>query len=384
MRLLALTAILLWLVLPLPAADAVQGHVRVLTNWQDTTTMSPSQWNSAAQLRLHDTYSLSPSFSFEWGGTATSWYRQHPTPWQTSHPNQSVDLSKNDGENDHFTSQLDLDRCAFNTTLGRHQITLGRQAIGFGRITLYSPLDIIAPFAPDALITDIRPGIDALRWNVNFNASSQLQAIQIWGEDTTENSTLVAFETLRNWGDLLLLGGKLAGRPMFGIGVAGQWRGVGIKAEAATYGCKPRNDGKDPHDEFTIAALELDARLFADSYLTVDYLFNGCGSDHPQNAATLLSSAFYQEQRAYLTGRHYLMASLSAELHPLITVELFTLLNLGDCSALVRPGLKASLSDNLGLDLHYAWTVGKRSASGPKSEFGDQGNLATLFLSYYF
>nr|WP_320048327.1 hypothetical protein [uncultured Desulfuromonas sp.] len=384
MRGFALTAIFVSLALLPSAADAIQGHVRVLTTWQDTTTTSLSQWNGAAQLRLHDTYALSSSFSFEWGGTATSWYRQHPTPWQTTHPSQAVDLSKRDGEDDHNTSQLDLDRCALSTTLGRHQITLGRQAIGFGRITLYSPLDIIAPFAPDALITDVRPGIDALRWNVNLSASSQLQAIQIWGEDTTGNGTLVAFETLRNWGDLLLLGGELAGRPMFGLGVAGQWHGVGIKAEAATYGCKPRDEGKDPHDKFTIAALELDARLFADIYLTIDYLFNGCGSDHPKDAAMLLSSAFYQEQRAYLTGRHYLVSSLSAELHPLITMELFTLINLGDGSVLVRPGLNASLSDNLSLDLHYAWMVGKQSASVPKSEFGDQGDLATLFLSYYF
>ncbi|EAT14674.1 hypothetical protein HTZ97_03900 [Desulfuromonas acetoxidans] len=384
MRLCVLITILLGL-MPLSPAEAIQGHTRLISTWQDTTLFYPSQWSSAAELRVHDKRSLTSSSSFEWGATATSWYRQHPSAWQTVRPNQRIDLTKVTGENDHSTSRGEIDRLAIHATIDRHQLTVGRQAIGFGRIVLYSPLDIIAPFAPDALITDVRPGIDALRWNINLSAASQLQAIHIWGQDNADNSTLVAFEALLDWGDLLLLGGELAGRPMMGAGIAGQWSGIGLKLEATTYGRKPHRDGDDPHDEFTIAAVECDARLFDDVYLTVDYLFNGCGSDKPEDATAILASAFYQEQRAYLSGRHYLISALSAELHPLVTAELFGLLNLEDHSVMIRPGLNVSLSDNLSLDMHYAWLAGHRgSVSQPASEFGDQGDQASVFLSYYF
>jgi len=383
-RLLILLTFLgcLW---PLTSAIAVQGHTRLLATWQDTTAYSASQWDSAAELRLHDKQPLTSALSFEWGATATLWYRQHPTRWQAVRPNQQIDLTKVTGEANHCTTQSEIDRLALHANIGRHQVTVGRQAIGFGRIVLYSPLDIIAPFAPDALITDVRPGIDAVRWNINLTAASQLQAIHIWGPDNRENSSLVALESLFDWGDLLLLGGELAGRPLAGAGIASQWGGIGIKLEATTYGRKPHRDGDDPHDEFTIAAVECDARLFDDVYLTVDYLFNGCGSDDPEDATAILASAFYQEQRAYLSGRHYLISVLSAEVHPLVTAELFSLLNLGDHSVMIRPGLSVSLSDNLSLDVHYAWLEGHQgSVSQPASEFGNQGDLASVFLSYYF
>ncbi len=374
-----------FILFPAQFAAAVQGHSRLLTTYQDSSPVQPSQWIGAVELRLHDNQPLTSSLSWQWGATATGWYRQHPTTWADVQSNQRMDLTHVTGDERHWTTQAEIDRLALHANIGRHQITLGRQAIGFGRIALYSPLDIIAPFAPDALITDVRPGIDALRWNINLTASSQLQAIQIWGQDSGDNSLLLALETLFDWGDLLLLGGELAGRPMLGAGIASQWAGIGIKCEATTYGRKPQQDGNDPHDEFTIAAVECDARLFADVYLTMDYLFNGCGSDHPHEAKTILASAFYQEQRAYLTGRHYLISSLSAELHPLLTVELFSLINLGDHSAMIRPGLSISLSDNLSLDLHYAWLDGHHgTALQPASEFGDQGDLSSLFLSYYF
>jgi hypothetical protein len=382
---LAVSLVLLWLTAtPL---WALQGHLRALGSYQDASPASqqPSQWNSVGQWRLAESFSPSSSLTLELAATATGWYRQHPTPYDEATANQRLDLTHASDDSHHTLYLTNIDRLNLKWSHGDHLITVGRQAIGFGRIVLNSPLDIIAPFAPSALITDVRPGIDALRWNFNPTAASQLQAVQVWGDNRNNNSSVISFEALLDGGDLLFLTGWLGSRPVLGLGLAGQIAGIGIKLEATSYGGKSEQDAEDVHDEFTIAAIEFDARLVDDVYLTVDYLFNGCGSPDAEDIPDLLSSAFYQEQRAYLTGRHYLLVSVSAQLHPLLTLELFTINNLDDQSLLVRPGLTASLSDNLSLDVHYTFFSGSSPHdASPTSEFGGQGDLATVYISYYF
>ncbi len=48
-------------------------------------------------------------------------------------------------------------------TRGPVTITLGRQPVSFGRAKLWSPMDLVAPFALTEVDTEYRPGADAVR-----------------------------------------------------------------------------------------------------------------------------------------------------------------------------------------------------------------------------
>lgn len=76
---------------------------------------------------------------------------------------RTVDLTESWGEGHSLRGQLQVNRLHLSGRTAHLEWDAGRQAIGFGRILLASPLDVIAPFAPDAVDTEIRPGVDALK-----------------------------------------------------------------------------------------------------------------------------------------------------------------------------------------------------------------------------
>ncbi|MEJ2201785.1 MAG: hypothetical protein P8X63_12355, partial [Desulfuromonadaceae bacterium] len=269
----------------------------------------------------------------------------------------------------------------------------GRQAIGFGRISLFSPLDIIAPFPPDALDTDIRPGVDALRASRYFGMAGQVSAAMVLGRTEEQNSYVLYGEN--NWAgiDVLAITGRLRRRPMVGLGFATQLAGMGVKGEAVRYeGQGVGQPGGDLHEHFTIAGVELDYRFDNGLILFVQYLYNGAGVDHPEQYGQVAASAPLQEGLSYLLGRHYLLLAPSYELHPLVTVNGLWLWNLQDHSYLFRPLLHISLSDNWTLDLFWNMTQGKKPAEldpavpipASSSEFGATSNSGGLLLKYFF
>ncbi|MEA3465428.1 MAG: hypothetical protein U9R29_05400 [Thermodesulfobacteriota bacterium] len=396
-----LSPVALWLiVLPLFAHAAnyasaaspdatLHGHLKSFSQLlqRSPNGQKSSQWLSFGQLRLQSTNEFNPTLIGTVAATYTALQRQHPDQLHnTTSANQHLDLTSTIGSNNHLLRQLEIDRLNLHWQWAEHEVIIGRQAVGFGRIGLYSPLDIIAPFAPIALITDVRPGIDALRWNYYFSPSSQLQTQVIFNKISHERSFLISLETLLDDVDLLAIGGTLGQRPMLGLAIAGQFAGIGIRAEAVSYRHQPTTrENADPHDKFTIAAIEADCRLPTGIYLAIEYLYNGSGSNKPKSYAQILSSSFYREQRAYLAAKHYLLTSLAYEWHPLVTISLFSIYNGDDHSLLIRPELDLSLTENLNLQLSYSSYYGNHSDKDVEvSEFGNQGDSFALYLSYFF
>ena len=79
---------------------------------------------------------------------------------------------------------------------------VGRQAIGFGRIVIASPLDIIAPFPPDAIDTDVRPGVDAVHVTAHYGLDGQVGAVAVLGDVSRHDSWLATWADNRAGLDL--------------------------------------------------------------------------------------------------------------------------------------------------------------------------------------
>jgi len=303
-------------------------------------------------------------------------------------PGRLVDLERSWGRGRHVSDQLQFDRLLLRGRHGPLDWSLGRQAIGFGRIALASPLDVINPFPPDTLDSDVRPGVDALRATYSFATGGQAGATAVFDDQTDGSSGLLSYaDTFRDL-DLLLLTGSLHSRPLLGLGAAGNLGLLGVKIESSLYrGRDVGRPGGDLHSSFCQVALELWYRFDNGLVLLVEGLYNGVGSNDPLRYPLVAISAPLREGLSSLLGKRYLLLAPSWEVHPLLTLSALTIWNLGDDSALLRPQLAVSLADNASLDLFYTATVGARPRPGlplPRSEFGSAGDSGGLLLRWYF
>ena len=304
--------------------------------------------------------------------------------------NRRIDLDHDWRHDGGWASRLQVDRFNLAWTTGRLDAAIGRQAVGFGRIVIFSPLDVIAPFPPDALDVDIRPGVDAARLNLQYDRDGQVGAIAVFGDVSRHDSYLATWQDNRGGIDLLALGGVLRNRPMLGLGAAGSLGPLGVKAEGAVYeGDRVGEPGGDLHRHMVIAAAEAWYRFDNGLTLICQYLHNGAGTDDPGEYFATYTSAPVQEGLVSLLGRHYLLAAPSYEFHPLVTFNGLLIVNLDDESWLLRPTLDINLADNLSLELFWTHNEGREPISQAffpefRSEFGSQGDSAGFFMKWFF
>ena len=179
---------------------------------------------------------------------------------------------------------------------------------------------------------------------------------------------------------------------MVGVGLAGELGAVGLKGEFSWYrGQRVGQPGGDRKHDFAVAALEGWYRFPGGLVLLAEYLYNGVGSNDPNQYLAVAQSAPLHEGLSFLLGRHYLLVGPSFDLHPLVTCSGLLIHNLQDESSLLRPQLSVSLADNLQLDLFLAYTLGDQAELDPQSgalqvhsEFGLAGNSGGVLLRWYF
>lgn len=380
----------------LQAAPQFSGSLRNLSQLGESSQLYPdSSFLSSTTLRLGARATFASGLETEFALENLALYSQPPQLGQLAAGSQAdSNLFDLDGswEDRRWSDRLHVDRLSFSGRQGPLRWTAGRQAYGFGSILLFSPLDVIAPFAPTAIDTEYRPGIDALRLDVETSKGDQFGLLTAFGRDEQRNSYLVTGHLNRAGVDLELIGGSLRRRELVGLGLAGSLGGLGLKGEAAWYrGRDVGQPGGDLHREFPLAALELWYRFQNDLILLAEYLHNGAGSSSPADYLQSAASAAAQEGISPLLGQNYLLLAPSYELHPLITLSALYIRNLDDHSWLLRPQVSISLGDNLSLDISHSLNRGKGPEVGPlpglllpRSEFGLYGDNAALYLRYYF
>lgn len=396
MRRLSPLLLLLYLVSPAAALDSLQvgGSVRNLSQLGESTPLlDEGPKLSSTTLRLEASQILAGGMVAEYA-LESQWLINSPAGLVTldsSPPNTYVDLTRTWYDGEDGSTRLHVDRLSLRGSHGRLRWNAGRQPYGFGSIVMFSPLDIIAPFPPDAIDTEYRPGIDTLRIDLASPGGSLYSAVAVLDDDTGESSYLATGSFNRAGIDLLLLAGSLRERRMGGVGLAGSLGGLGLKGELAWYrGEETDEPGGDLYADFPVGALELWYRFENDLILLVEFLHNGAGSDDPARYPETAASPPYREGLVSLLGQNYLMLAPSYELHPLLSLSLLGIWNLDDASYLIRPRISISLGDNLALEISHTLNRGEEPQSPvpgvviPRSEFGLFGDSAALYLRWYF
>lgn len=356
--------------------------------------LSPDYWLSSNRLRLDMDWQPTGDWEFEVAFDYQFLWTDLRGPFRStgSHINRLTDLDHDWQHGEEAYSLLQVDRLNLRWKNSRIDVIAGRQAIGFGRILIFSPLDVVAPFAPDAFDTDVRSGVDALRAMVYYGLDGQVGAMTVFGKVARYDSHLVTWSDNHGGLDLLMIGGRLRGRPMLGAGLAGSLGTLGLKGEISVHRGRDIDEpGGDRADGYALAAVEAWYRFDHGLSLILQYLFNGPGGQAPGSYPEVLASAPLQEGLTHLLGRHYLIAAPAYELHPLMTLQGMLLWNLDDDSFLVRPTLGLSLADNLALEIFWTSHYGHKprvTTAGlppvPRSEFGMRGDNGGIFLKWFF
>jgi len=372
----------------------VSGSLRSLSQLIEASPLRSNRLSlSSTTMRLTADQPLSAGFTAE-VALENQWLYASPAGLVTPAdevPNTAADLTKTWREDENWSTRLHIDRLSLKGRHGSLRWSAGRQAYGFGNIVLLSPLDIIAPFSPDAIDTEYRPGVDALRIDYATTRGDLLSHVTVWDDDPSLNSHLATGSFNIAGLDLLLIAGELREREMGGIGLAGNLGGLGVKGELSWYQGKAVNTtGGDLYDDFAIAAAELWYRFDNNLIVLAEYLYNGAGAETPEGYLQAAGSATVAEGLNTLLGQYYFLLAPSLELHPLLTVSLLGIWNLEDDSYMVRPQLAISLGDNLSLDISHTINHGDELTSlrpgmrTPQSEFGMYGDSAALYLRWYF
>lgn len=240
-------------------------------------------------------------------------------------------------------------------------VTLGRQAIGFGLAKRFSPVDVVQPAGLRATERRYRPGVDAVRWLLPAGAVGEVDLGWVFGDDE-----LWFARGYRQIGSTSLELTALTlnqQQQLYGFGAQGSVGRFGVWQETAWL----RDDNEDGW-RLTIGA---DHLIWRDIYLQYEYHFNGLGAKASDGYGDLADSNFYRSGLVRPLARHYTSTQVVGSLGALYQFQFGVDYNAVDGSELNTASLVRSLGDNT--ELTVALTIPlqrKITDSNNSTEFG--------------
>jgi hypothetical protein len=305
-----------------------------------------------------------------------------------------------------------IDRLNVRVSLPHADVTVGRQAITWGKTYFWNPLDVFLAFDPRQFDQDYKPGIDAVRVQVPLGPFSGVEAVGAAGrtilasgqfEDPQEDvdatwfgSALVAraFTTARGF-DLSLQGGKIYGGYQVGFSLAGELGPLEVRGEAGRFLAQggsplifPRLFGPDVPlvEDATVAVVGVGHRFESSLTLEAEYFRNGFGDP----------DALDESLVRFATGgsldlsENLFAAAVSYEILPILLGQLGTIVSIDDGSLQVQPRLSWSASDEIEVLGGAIISQGEQPAlGGPlgitlRSEFGSFADVYYAEVKWYF
>jgi hypothetical protein len=261
----------------------------------------------------------------------------------------------------------------------RGVVRAGRQRIAWGTGKIWNPTDVLNPYQPTSVERDERPGVDALYARGGIGALGQAE--YVWaGQDRWIDQQMLGrvHGNLDGW-DASALGGKIAGSTasfMVGGDFAGTLLEGTLHGEWAAFhpGTRTPYWKAGLGYDYTIDS-ETAPRWLKDSAFVLEYFHAGNGQTDPSryNFAPVLAGTEVS------VAQNYFGASFDEDLHPLVKLELFALVNADDGSTFFYPALTWNALNNL-----YLTAAMQRFGGTRSTEYGRQPNQTVLTVQYYF
>lgn len=292
-----------------------------------------------------------------------------------------------------FALGQNLDRASVAFHTRQADITIGRQAIAWGSARAINPTDVLAPFPFEALDTEDRIGIDAVRAQIPLGTLSELDAGFIFGKGLKFANDAFYGRTKFNLRktDISLLFMGFRENALMGFDLARSIGGAGFWLESACVFPDAFDDELERSEAYFRISTGMDYSFSQKTYSFVEYHFNGAGASLAGDYAKSLANPAYTEGSDYLLGRHYLIPGTSYQLTPLIALTGQALINMTDRSLYLTPQAEYNIASNLYIGAGAFIAIGRRpsqsiNSTGPalRSEFGSYPSFYFGSIRYYF
>jgi hypothetical protein len=283
----------------------------------------------------------------------------------------------------------EIDRAAVAWRAARANLTMGRQAIGWGRGVLFSAVDLFAPFAPLEVDREWRRGVDALRADIELTDRSSLDLVAALG-DRWDRSILAA--RARGYAgdvDVEAVGGRRGEDLFAGVTSSAAVGGAGLHGEAAVFHLPApvaENEGRRLWKGVVGGSYRLP--LGSGVLTFVEYHFSQFGARRPGDLTARLSSADfvtrYLRGDTQILGRHAVAVTASYEQSPELMLSSQWIQSPTDGSGIVAPALTVTLGDRLSVLLATFLPYGAPpQATTLRTEYGAAARAGFLQLRLY-
>ena len=304
----------------------------------------------------------------------TSPPRSAVTAIATGRSRTYLDLQENLVRNEDVIVNAALDRLNIQIETDAFQLVLGRQAITWGVNYFWPALDLFAPFAPNRIDRDYKPGVDAARLIVPLGSYSEIQAVAgVLGPSTSSD---LAAAALMRWTvgtvDFGVMAGSFHEDKVAGTFVSANVGGTGLRGELSwTQSGDPR-DSVISRGVFWRGSAGIDRQLTPTITMILETAWNQYGAGNPDDYLVLLTSDRVLRGEINSLGRYHSGLSLGWRFHPLWTFNNSLLVGWDDGSALWVPSLVWSTGNNSEVLFGGQLGFGKEltPAGVPGSEFG--------------
>jgi hypothetical protein len=294
-----------------------------------------------------------------------------------------------------FGYRHELDRAFAAISCGRGQLTVGRQAIGWGRGVLFSAVDIFAPFTPLESDREWRRGIDAIRASIPLPSTFSLEALAAFGE--SDESSAFAGRVQGYVGDIdgELIVGKRYEDYLYAATVSAPLYDAELHGEVALFRTPEEapEGGAFGTDDLIAKAVIGGSYSFSvggELLIIGEYHYSGFGVADIRDVEARLEDDTFRERYVrgdtQILGRHAAAFQASYGIGGgVASTDLSWILSPKDGSAVVSPGLSWIFSDNVTLAGKGYIGYGKGPEDGEiRSEYGATPTTGLIQISFYY
>lgn len=285
------------------------------------------------------------------------------------------------------TWRHEIDRANVQLDTGRGHLTIGRQAIGWGRGVMFTAVDLFAPFSPLEADREWRPGVDAIRADIKITDRSSLDLVAAFGRTVDRSVFAARARGFAGEIDVELVGGR-RGQDLFGGVTSSAAAGPAeVHGEVAAFRVPSGAD----HDIVwkIVAGGSYRVPIGTGILAFAEYHYSGFGARRPADIRALAATPSFLERFArgdtQILSRHVIGVMASYEMSPEASYSTQWLLNPADRSGIVTPALTYTFNDAVSL-FGAAYLPYGRPPQGPqlRSEFGATPLSGLVQLRMYF
>jgi len=253
--------------------------------------------------------------------------------------------------------RIEVDRAAVHAGVARASLTVGRQAIGWGRGVVFSAVDLFAPFTPLEVDREWRRGVDAVRADVKLAARVSADAVDAFGTDVDYSAVAARLRGYAGKADVEVVGGWRARDAFGGATTSAAVGDAEVHGELAVFRTPavPGSPAFGGERSIVKAVAGGSYRLPIGSGVLVygEYCYSGFGATSAAGIVALLADPVFQER--YLRGdtqilvRHAAAALASYELSPELSWAVQVLQSPVDGSGVVVPSATVTFGDRVSL-----------------------------------